>query len=211
MLFARVTALVLAFAACGSVARAQSPRTQSPRTQSPRTQSPRDEARAATLRATARERTREGHLEEAFALVRSAAELTDDARVWLEVAEAADRLRLDEVALRAYETYLERRADAPDREEIEARTRVLREVLAGHRYALESEPARGPAAEVLVDWNGEPVVVERSGTPRALADWDGTLRALPGSRPPDLLPFPTDNRGLGRRLSAPGAAQPNGS
>lgn len=161
-----------------------------------------DEARATALRESARQHAREGQLEEAFGLVRAAAELTADATVWLEIAEAADRLRLDEVALEAYETYLARRADAPDRREIEGRARILREVLAGHRYALEPAP-EAERTEALVDWNGRPVVVRRASVLLPLADWDGTLRRRPRPPTPDLLPFPVVEDGLGRRLADP--------
>lgn len=151
-----------------------------------------DEARASELRAAARAHLAAGRIEDAFGALREAAELTRDPTVWLEVGETADRLRIDDVALAAYERYLEERADAPDRAEIEGRVRVLRRIAAGHRYAV------APTRRGLVDWEGRPVPLRRPGGLVTLAEWD---EATP--RAPELLPFPGRPTGLGRRLSPP--------
>lgn len=157
-----------------------------------------DEARAAALREEGRAHLREGRIEDAFGSFRDAVSLTRDARVWLELAEAADRLRADDVALAAYERYLEARADAPDRAEIEGRVRVLRELASGRRFALGG-------AHPLVDWEGRPLAPSSASRLVSLARWDGTVGGPPAPRPPELLPFPAPPPalGLGRRLSAP--------
>lgn len=161
-------------------------------------QEPADEPRATELREAGRAALREGHIEQAFTTFREAAALTRDPTVWLEVADAADRLRVDAVALAAYERYLEERADAPDRAEIEGRVRVLRDVASGRRYAV------APTGRALVDWNGRPVLTRRPSQLVSLAEWDGSLGAPAPPRGPDLVPFPTPaGPGLGRRLSAP--------
>ena len=156
------------------------------------------EARSSELRAAARRHAEAGRLEEAFASVDEASQLTADATVFLELGELADRLRLDDIALSAYETYLARRADAPDRAAIAGRVRVLRLLLAGHRFARPSERGRGVA---LVDWRGRPNESARDLIP--LADWDGTLRIRSRPTGSDLLPATVLERGPGRRLSPP--------
>lgn len=156
------------------------------------------EARSSELRAAARRHAEAGRLEEAFANIDEASRLTADATVFLELGELADRLRLDEIALSAYETYLARRTDAPDRAAIAGRVRVLRLLLRGHRFARAAAPARGVA---LVDWSGQPNARSRDLIP--LAEWDGTLRARPRPPAPDLLPATVLDPGLGQRLSPP--------
>ncbi len=154
-----------------------------------------DEEQASALREEGRAHLREGRIEDAFSRFREAADHTRDPSVWLEVAEAADRLRIDEVALAAYVRYLEERADAPDRAEIEGRVRVLRELASGRRFAVS------PTGYGLVDWNGRPVLIRRPSQLISLAEWDGTVGAAP-SEASDLLPLPPPT-GLGRRLSPP--------
>lgn len=184
----------------------------------------RDEPRAEALRERAREATRAGHLEEAFGHVRVAAELTADVTVWLEVAEVAERLRMDELVVEALERYLARRPDAPDRAEVEGRLRVLSALARGGRYQPEEDgravrlvvdweggavvtrrrPApSGRPVNMLVDWQGRPLVVRRTSELLSLAEWDGRVipRATAAER--ELFPFPADAAGLGRRLAAP--------
>jgi len=183
----------------------------------------RDEARAQALRERAEAAVSEGRLEEAFGHVRVAAELTEDPTVWLEVAEIADRLRMDALTVEALERYLAARPDAADRAEVEGRLRVLRAVEGGARFVPEEdgravrlvvdwdgEPivthtprrGRGQPVNVLVDWQGRPLVVRRSSELLSLAEWDGHIRGRPRIASPELFPFP-DVSGLGRRLSSP--------
>ncbi|MCZ7681825.1 MAG: hypothetical protein M5U28_24750 [Sandaracinaceae bacterium] len=155
-----------------------------------------DEARAAALRERGRAELREGRIEDAFAAFGDAVALTRDPTVWLELGDAADRLRVDDVALAAYERYLAARPDAPDRAEVEGRVRVLREIARGRRFSPGS-------AHPLVDWDGRPLSAPRASRLVSLARWDGTVGGARGARAPELLPFPAPARGLGRRLSPP--------
>lgn len=151
---------------------------------------PDPEARAIALREAARRDAEAGRIEEAFIASREAAELTRDPVAFRELGELADRLRLDTIALAAYEAYLARRADAPDRAAIEGRVRVLRLLRDGHRFS-----ARPLGGDALVDWDGRPVLVRRRADLVPLAEWDGTLPA--GAARASVEP------GLGRRLSPP--------
>jgi Flp pilus assembly protein TadD len=104
-----------------------------------------------SLRAWARAEIAQGHFESALNLFRAASRHATDPRVWLEVGDAADRLRRDDIALEAYERYLVVAPDATDRAEIHARVAVLRSVLAG-RPARAEEPDRPgfiPAAVIV--------------------------------------------------------------
>lgn len=172
-------------------------------------------APVARLRRRARRAVAEGRFEDAFAALRRAAGRAEDPAVWRELAEVADRLRLDRIALDAYERYLEAAPDAADRAELEGRVRVLRQLARGARYvaaedgrSVELEEAPGRALpRGLMDWQGHPQPARRSSELLSLARWDGTLRAA-GPEAPDagreLLPFPTNVRvGLGRRLDPP--------
>jgi hypothetical protein len=163
-------------------------------------QTRREEARAAEMRRTAREHVESGRFEQAFPLLRAASALSADATVWLELGTLAERMRIDDVAIEAYQTYLARRTDAPDRAEIEGRVRLLRELAAGARYVLDerSEPvlAEGEGS-VLVDWSGRPHRMARVRELITLAEWDGTLTTRSETRERSTVP------GLGRRLSPP--------
>lgn len=164
------------------------------------------EARSLELREAGRERLRQGQLAEAFGFFREATLLTADPSVWVELGEVADRLRLDEIALQAYQTYLERRRDAPDRAEIEGRVRVLLELAAGQRYTLTPNstiPERRPAVEPA-SWTTTAVETRRHND---LIVLDFGARASPPPvirRRPDLLPLPAlESLSLARRLSRP--------
>jgi hypothetical protein len=163
-----------------------------------------DETRARALRDEARLAASDGRLEAAFELLRTATQQTADPVVWLEVAEVADRLRLDQIALQAYEAYLERRPDAPDRGEIRGRVRVLREIVSGNRFVLEGDTPyiTQRSSRVLVDWYGRPLVLRRTGI-IMLHDFFDDAAPAP-RRMPDLLPFPSPGRrSLARELSVP--------
>ncbi|MCZ7677755.1 MAG: tetratricopeptide repeat protein [Sandaracinaceae bacterium] len=82
-----------------------------------------------SLREQGRVALREGRFEDALRLFRFAVDNGGEPTLWLDVGDAADRLRADGVALEAYERYLEVRPDAPDRVEVLARVQVLRAVL----------------------------------------------------------------------------------
>lgn len=164
------------------------------------------------LRADARAALAAGRIEEAYPLMRDAAVRSEEANDWRELAEIADRLRMDQAALEAYETYLERAPEAPDRAAIEGRVRVLRHIIGGGGYALDEGGARvsellgwngrrqhGGASDVLVDWQGRPQA--RRSELLSLAEWDGNMR--PPEPPIGTTFTPRGSTGLGRALSAP--------
>ncbi len=175
--------------------------------------------RATGLRRRSRAALSEGRLEEAYGLARAAAERSRGAGPWLEVAEIADRLRLDTLALSAYRTYLERAPrNAGDRAEIEGRVRVLEHHIRGGGYTVSEDgqtvaavDQRAPSAEpagrhgnVLVDWQGRPQVRGPSPSQLALAAWDGAAQP----RDPSLISAehvlgPSEPSGLGRALARP--------
>lgn len=165
---------MLLLCAAASVTRAQPVQPEPPMEAQPAQpeQSP-DELREAAHWALAG-----GRFEDALHLFEQASLRTNEARVWLELGDAADRLRRDDVALRAYPTYLDRFPQAPDRTEIEARVQVLR---ARPRCV---EPSQAP---VLAPWPSTPSEPEATAaaTPRALS------------------PMPAAEVGLGRRLAEP--------
>lgn len=104
-----------------------------------------------SLRAWARGELAQGHFESALSLFQAAAEHSNDPRVWLEVGDAADRLRRDQIALAAYERYLIVAPDASDRAEVNARVTVLRAVLANRGPAPEPDRPGFIPPEVIVD------------------------------------------------------------
>jgi len=115
-----------------------------------------------------------GQIERAFELARAAAaERPEHPAVWLEVGELADRLRLDAVALRAYQRYLALApADAENRAEIEGCVRVLQHLVRGGRYVVAEDPER---VEALIDWDGHSV--RPSPAESVLVDWHGRPHA----------------------------------
>lgn len=111
MVGARVLAVVLTtWMAAGAIASAQSVESE--------------------LRAAGRSALREGRFEDALSAFQQAAFQSRDPNAWLEVADAADRLRDDVAALDAYSRYLAARPNAPDRVEIVARVEILQRVTA---------------------------------------------------------------------------------
>ena len=78
-----------------------------------------------------------GRFEDALDSFRRALALTHDPHLLYDIAVALDRLRRDEEALAAFGEYLEREPESPDRPDVEARMRILRDHLAhsGHGAA----------------------------------------------------------------------------
>lgn len=168
------------------------------------------EASPAQLRTEARAALAQGRIEDAFPLMRRAAEGSQTPTDWRELAEIADRLRLDDAALAAYATYLERAPQADDRAAIEGRIRVLRLLAEGARFAVaggvpellawNGEPvAREPGQNVLVDWHGRPQ--GRRTELLTMAEWEGDVR--PPEPPIGAALAPRGGGGLGRALAAP--------
>lgn len=76
-----------------------------------------------------------GHYEEALAYFQRAYDLSHRPELLFNIGQAADRDRQDEIALGAFREYLAAVADAPDREEIAGRIRVLERAVAAHTAA----------------------------------------------------------------------------
>jgi len=55
------------------------------------------------------------------------------------IGQSADRLRLDATTLRAFQMYLQRYPDAPNREEVEHRIQILTPLVANQTQALQAE------------------------------------------------------------------------
>lgn len=178
-----------------------------------------DERQARTLRERGRRALAEGRIEEAFGLFRVAAERTSDPEAWLDVGDAADRLRMNSVAVEAYENFLQRSPNTANRTEIEGRLRVLRHHAGGGSYALGSDghtivsladieaspggaaPAPRPRqSTVLVDWQGNPQVRRTTPELLSLAEWDDSLHT-PDSIQDGRVSEPAP--GLGRALATP--------
>jgi tetratricopeptide (TPR) repeat protein len=115
-----------------------------------------------------------GRYDDALGYFQHAYELSHRPGLLYNVGQAADRARHDEVALRAFEEYLEVLPDAPNRTEIEGRIRVLRTAVAAHAVApapVETPPTETPTTEL-----SEPSPVESTAVmtapPPASADLD---------------------------------------
>jgi tetratricopeptide (TPR) repeat protein len=91
----------------------------------------------------------EGEYEVALDLLRSAYELSPRPALLYNMAICADRLRRDSEAFTYYSQYLERFPSAPNRADVEARIRALRDATAG------AEPTDAPAMPPAPD---EPLV-----------------------------------------------------
>ena len=163
-----------------------------------------DEARARELLTTGRAAVAEGRLEDAYAALREAAALTANTAALLELAEIADRLRIDDVALQAYEIWLASNPGHESHVAITGRARVLREIVRGGRYVPSPD---GRQVRLLVDWDGRPLITQQiaPGGPRPLIDWHGRPVQLPAAQPPRLIRvrFDDQNPSLGRQLDTP--------
>lgn len=97
---------------------------------------------ATELRENGRAAIREGRFQAALSAFQLAAFQTRDPTAWLEVADAADRLRENAAALDAYRRYLAARPEAPDRVEITARIQILEAVVSSGRRSFIGEAMR---------------------------------------------------------------------
>jgi tetratricopeptide (TPR) repeat protein len=133
-------AAAVAVTLSGSVAEAQPP----PRAQP----TPAQLTEARRWFETGRERYEQGEWRSALESFRRAYDLTGSPEVLFNIGQCADRLRMDRDALAAFELYLERLPDAPDRPNVESRIQVLRAEIARHdevtrqRDAARAERAR---------------------------------------------------------------------
>lgn len=96
----------------------------------------------------------EGRFAEAAAQFDRCHELTQDAEVLFNAANAYDRLRQDAEALDRYRRYLALRPDTADRAQVEARVAILEQALAA---PAEPGPAHAPAIEVSEPMPSSPV------------------------------------------------------
>lgn len=71
-----------------------------------------------------------GRFEHALEAFRRAHDLTADPHLLYDIAVTLDRLRRDRDAVDAFQLYLDREPESPDRRDVEARMRILREHLA---------------------------------------------------------------------------------
>lgn len=86
-----------------------------------------EQAEARALFEAGRAAYNEGRLEDALGHFQRASELSDEPRLLYNVGTTADRLRRDELALEAYETFLERVPDAAESTFVRRRIAYLRE------------------------------------------------------------------------------------
>lgn len=92
----------------------------------------------------------DGRFEEALDHFRRSYELSGKAELLFNIGVAADRLRLNQDALRAFESYLEGLPEAPNRAEVEGRIRVL-------RRAIIANPTE--AARATPEASEQPIIV----------------------------------------------------
>ena len=92
----------------------------------------------------------EGRFEAALDHFRRSYELSGKPELLFNVGVAADRLRLNQDALRAFESYLEALPDAANRAEVEGRIRVL-------RRAIIANPSE--AARATPETSEQPIIV----------------------------------------------------
>ncbi len=86
-----------------------------------------------------------GEYEGALAAFQEAYELSERPELLYNIGQTADRLRRDREALEAFDGYLAALPDAPNRAEVDARARVLREQIArDDALRVEAERARQP-------------------------------------------------------------------
>jgi tetratricopeptide (TPR) repeat protein len=86
-----------------------------------------------------------GRFDEALGFFEQAYARSERPELLFNIGQAADRLRLDAKALRAFEAFLEERPDAPNRAEVEARIVALRHAEGARRGATGEDPDYAPA------------------------------------------------------------------
>lgn len=114
-----------------------------------------------------------GHFEDALRYFQQSYALSARPDLLFNIGQAADRARMDEVALDAFRRFLEARPDIEDRPRIEARIRALEAALARGAHApVEGE---GPAAEDVHPTSGDarPAEVAVAVEPTAAAPSGG--------------------------------------
>lgn len=120
---------------------------QSPASASPATASGSEDEQARALFQAGRVAYEAGRYESALEHFRQAYELSGRAGLQYNIGQTADRLRLDEEALAAFELFLETVDEHPRIEEVQARVVVLRRTLAAQAAPPPEVVAATEAAE----------------------------------------------------------------
>lgn len=135
----------------------------------------------------------DGRFEDALDYFKRAQELSGRPELYYNVAMAADRLRLDQEALRAYEAYLEARPRASNARSVRGRVRALRRILAERgtppSESEERDVALGDEAGGDTASGDEPVLVETAGDASEGEAALGTQEPAPGAEA-KRSPFP---------------------
>ncbi|HEX2676376.1 MAG TPA: tetratricopeptide repeat protein [Polyangiales bacterium] len=87
-----------------------------------------------------------GNYREALQYFQQAYELSGRSQLLYSIGQTADRLRLDETALKAFKLYLERVPNADNRQEVEQRVSVLEDVVAAKQHQAADAAALAPEA-----------------------------------------------------------------
>lgn len=108
----------------------------------------------------------DGRFKDALRYFEQSHDLSLRSELLYNIGSAADRLQREEQALRAFEEYVQRLPEAPNRREVEGRIRVLREHIA--REQAERDAAEAAAVAPTEDAATAPVT-----DPLAVQDSDG--------------------------------------
>jgi tetratricopeptide (TPR) repeat protein len=100
----------------------------------------------------------QGRFDSALDYFQRSYELSGRPALLFNIGSAADRLRRDEIALEAFERYLEEVPDSPDLASVQARIRVLRAAVAADEAAPEPEPEDEPGLTEDPYLEDEPVI-----------------------------------------------------
>lgn len=207
-LVAMAAAVVLA-EVVGSPARAEEPAQAGAEPGAAATESVDEEARGLFL--AGRAAYEDGRFEEALDYFRRAHALSGRPELLFNVGQAADRARMDEAAVDAWEAYLDAVPDSPNRRTVETRVRALRKAMARReessrsedaasvpspRETAETEARRGP--EVQVAGAGEPQE-DRGGVHTRWWFWTGAGAAVVAA----VLTGVLVSRGSGQRVEDP--------
>lgn len=122
-----------------------------------------------------------GRYEEALGYFQRAYDLSERPVLLYNIGTAAERARRDEVALRAYEQYLERVPDAANRARVETRITALRAL-------VSAEPASAGEAPVLAS-AGEAPVLASAGEDFVAIDVEAPVEVSAGSGDAGVAPW----------------------
>lgn len=112
----------------------------------------------------------QGRFDSALDYFQRSYELSGRPALLFNIGSAADRLRKDEIALDAFERYLEAVPDSPDRASVESRIEVLRAAIEAEERApepeqqVELEQGQDPYLEdeAVIDYQAEPAAAPKS-------------------------------------------------